>query len=254
MPPDPRAWFHDHYVRPGIVSPGDLVDGSHCMTPNWLAAMIDQSRANLGLETIDFYYLHNPESQVAAAGREEFSRRLEAAFALLEQKVADGLIGCYGIATWNGLRAQPAEPAFLSLTETISTAERIGGPDHHFRVIQLPYNLAMTEAFTLRNQPGPGGISRNVLATASDSGLAVCASASLLQGRLGRNLPPLINEAFSGLQSDAQRAVQFVRSTPGVNAALAGMSTPAHVRDIAGTATQPPARFETLMKLFQPAD
>ena len=90
--------------------------------------MIDQSRANLGLETIDFYYLHNPESQVAAVGREEFRRRLEAAFALLEQKAADGAIGCYGVATWNGLRAQPAEPAFLSLAEMIAAAERIGGP------------------------------------------------------------------------------------------------------------------------------
>ena len=68
----------------------------------------------------------------------------------------------------------------------------------------------MTEAFSLRNQPGPNDIARNVLATATDSGIAVCASASLLQGRLGRNLPPLVNEAFEGLQSDAQRAVQFV--------------------------------------------
>lgn len=253
MPPDPRAWFQEHFVRTGIVTPGDLVDGSHCMTPKWLAAMIEQSRANLGLETIDFYYLHNPESQVAAVGRDEFRRRLEAAFTLLEQKVADGLIGCYGAATWNGFRAEPAEPAYLSLLELIEAAERVGGAAHHFRVVQLPYNLAMTEAFTKRNQPARDDNLRSVLSTAHDAGIAVCASASLLQGRLGRNLPPLINEAFAGLASDAQRAVQFVRSTPGVNTALVGMSTPGHVRDIAATAFQPPAPFESLMKLFQPA-
>lgn len=254
MPPDPRAWFQEHFVRKGIVTPGDLVDGSHCMTPKWLAAMIDQSRANLELETIDFYYLHNPESQIAAVGRDEFSRRLDAAFTLLEQKVADGLIGCYGAATWNGFRAEPAEPAYLSLPSMIEAAERAGGPGHHFRVIQLPYNLAMTEAFTARNQPMANSGLRSLLSTADDAGLAVCASASLLQGRLGRNLPPLINEAFTGLSSDAQRAVQFVRSTPGVDTALVGMSTAAHVRDIAATASQPPAPFESLMKLFQPAD
>jgi aryl-alcohol dehydrogenase-like predicted oxidoreductase len=120
-------------------------------------------------------------------------------------------------------------------------------------VIQLPYNLAMTEAFTTRNQPAPNDGLRSVLSAAHDSGIAVCASASLMQGRLGRRLPPLINETFTGLASDAQRAVQFVRSTPGVNTALVGMSTPAHVRDIAGTASQAPMTFESLMKLFQPA-
>jgi aryl-alcohol dehydrogenase-like predicted oxidoreductase len=253
IPADPRGWFQEHFVRTGIVTPGDLVDGSHCMTPKWLSAMIDQSRANLGLETIDFYYLHNPESQVAAVGRDEFNRRLEAAFGLLEQKSADGVIGCYGAATWSGFRAEPAEPAYLSLPDMIQTAEHIGGVGHHFRVIQLPYNLAMTEAFTARNQPSPNDGLRSVLSAAHEAGIAVCASASLLQGRLGRNLPPLINEAFAGLASDAQRAVQFVRSTPGVNTALVGMSTAAHVRDIADTALRPPASFEALMKLFQPA-
>ena len=44
------------------------------MTPRWLDAMIDLSRANLGLETLDIYYLHNPESQLAAVSRDEFQR------------------------------------------------------------------------------------------------------------------------------------------------------------------------------------
>jgi aryl-alcohol dehydrogenase-like predicted oxidoreductase len=254
MPSDPRAWFQERFVGTGIVAPGDLVDGSHCMTPRWLAAMIDLSRSNLGLESIDIYYLHNPESQAAAVGRTEFRRRLEAAFELLERKVSDGAIGCYGAATWNGFRAEPAEPAFLSLPEMIEVAERAGGDEHHFRAIQLPYNLAMTEAFTARNQPGPNDSTRSVLSAANEAGIVVCASASLLQGRLTRRLPPMIDEAFGGLVSDAQRAVQFVRSTPGVNAALVGMSTPGHVRDVAATAAQPPAPFESLMKLFQPAD
>ncbi|HEX4210514.1 MAG TPA: aldo/keto reductase [Candidatus Binataceae bacterium] len=254
MPPDPRAWFQDHFVRSGIVKAGDLVDGSHCMTPKWLAAMIDLSRANLGLETLDIYYVHNPESQLAEIDRAEFRRRLEQAFELLEVKAADGLIGCYGAATWNGLRIEPTERAYLSLAEMIAAAERVGGANHHFRVIQLPYNLAMTEAFTARNQPIPGEGVRSTLAAADAAGIAVCASASLLQGRLGRRLPPLLDEAFGGLGSDAQRAVQFVRSTPGVSSALVGMSSAAHVRDIIATATQPPAPFESIMKLFQPAD
>jgi aryl-alcohol dehydrogenase-like predicted oxidoreductase len=254
MPPDPRAWFQDHFVRTGIVQPGDLVDGSHCIAPKWLTAMIELSRTNLGLETLDIYYVHNPESQLAEVGRAEFRQRLEQAFELLERKAADGVIGCYGAATWNGFRIESAECAYLSLAEMIEAAERVGGHNHHFRMIQLPYNLAMTEAFTARNQPTPGDGIRSTLAAADTAGIAVCASASLLQGRLGRRLPPLLEEAFGGLGSDAQRAVQFVRSTPGVSSALVGMSTAAHVRDIIATAAQPPAPFESIMKLFQPAD
>src|SRR4029079_15291509 len=57
MPADPRAWFEENFIRTGIIGPGDLVQGSHCMTPRYLDAMIERSRANLGLETIDIYYL-----------------------------------------------------------------------------------------------------------------------------------------------------------------------------------------------------
>ncbi len=253
MPPDPRQWFQDTYVKPGIVTPDDLVDGAHCMTPRWLEAMIDLSRANLGLETIDIYYLHNPESQLAAVSREDFNTRLRAAFELFERKVGERRIRWYGVATWNGLRVAPNDRSYLSLTDMVKIAGEVGGKDHHFRVIQLPYNLAMLEAFTAKNQRLPDGSSGSTLAAADATGIAVCASASLLQGRLTRGMPAILAEAFAGFDSDAQRALQFVRSTPGVNVALAGMSLAAHVTHNLATAQRPPAPFEALMKLFKHA-
>ena len=87
----------------------------------------------------------------------------------------------------------------------------------------------------------------STLAAADASGVAVCASASLLQGRLTRGMPAILSEAFGGFDSDAQRALQFVRSTPGINVALAGMSSAAHVTHNLVTARQPPASFEALM-------
>jgi aryl-alcohol dehydrogenase-like predicted oxidoreductase/catechol 2,3-dioxygenase-like lactoylglutathione lyase family enzyme len=253
MPPNPRQWFEDTYVKPGIVTPDDLVEGSHCMTPRWLEAMIDLSCANLGLETLDIYYLHNPESQLAAVSREEFNARLRAAFELLERKVGEHRIRWYGAATWNGFRVTPDDRSYLSLTEMVKIAGEIGGHDHHFRVIQLPYNLAMPEAFTAKNQQLPDGTAGSALAAADATGIAVCASASLLQGRLTRGMPAILSEAFAGFDSDAQRALQFVRSTPGVNVALAGMSSAAHVTHNLATARRPPASFEALMKLFKHA-
>src|SRR5205823_12448123 len=74
-PPDPRAYFAATYVQPGIIRPGDVV-GWHCMTPRFLADQIERSRANLALETIDVYYVHNPETQLDEVERPAFLARL----------------------------------------------------------------------------------------------------------------------------------------------------------------------------------
>ena len=100
-----------------------------------------------------------------------------------------------------------------------------------FRFLQMPHNLAMTEALTVGNQPHAGERKLSALLAARDAGMAVMASASLLQGRLSSGLPPELGEALGDLESDAQRALQFVRSTPGVTVALVGMSQKDHVQE-----------------------
>jgi aryl-alcohol dehydrogenase-like predicted oxidoreductase len=250
VPPNPRAWFEEHFIKTGIVKPGDLVDGSHCMTPKYIGTMLEYSRANLGLETIDIYYIHNPEGQLEAVDRKEFLTRIATIFEFLERAVADNKIGVYGSATWNGFRAAQTERGWLSLDELIRIAREVGGDSHHFRAIQLPYNLAMPEAVTRANQVIQGGYA-TPLAAAKSLGLAVCASASLLQGQLSRGLPPVVASAFGEFASDAQRSIQFVRSTPGVDVALVGMKSAEHVRDTLATATHPPATLEQLMQLFK---
>lgn len=250
VPPNPRAWFEDHYVKTGIVAPADLVDGSHCMTPKYIGAMLELSRRNLNLETIDIYYIHNPETQLEAIERKEFLARIRTIFEFLETAVASGKIGVYGTATWNGFRAAPTERGWLSLDELMKIAHEVAGDAHHFRAIQLPYNLAMPEAVTRSNQFVHSG-KATTLAAAKTLGLAVCASASLLQGQLSRGLPPIVANAFGGFATDAQRSIQFVRSTPGVDVALVGMKSVDHVRDTLETARRPPATVEELMRLFQ---
>ena len=250
VPADPRAWFEEHFVKTGIVAQQDMVNGSHCMTPRYIAAMLEMSRANLGLETIDIYYIHNPETQLEVVERKTFLARIATIFEFLERAVADGKIGVYGAATWNGFRAAQTERGWLSLEELIRIAHEVGGDAHHFRAIQLPYNLAMPEAVTRANQFVAGG-KATPLAAAKSLQLGVCASASLLQGQLSRGLPPIVANAFAGFSTDAQRSIQFVRSTPGVDCALVGMKSVAHVRDTLATASKPPATLEELMRLFQ---
>src|SRR5712692_9562717 len=183
LPRDPAAYVTETYLRPGIVSPDDVVGGAHCMTPRYLADQIDRSRRNLGLETIDLYYLHNPEGQLDEVERGEFMRRLRAAFATFEEAAGAGKIARYGTATWNGYREPPGSAGLLTLEEIVAAAREVGGPDHHFRAIQLPYNLAMPEAFTRANQR-VGAETVSTLEAARRLDVYVMASASVYQGQL----------------------------------------------------------------------
>ncbi|MGD0073786.1 MAG: aldo/keto reductase [Candidatus Binataceae bacterium] len=253
VPPNPRAWFDETYVKTGIIKSGELVEDSHCMAPKYLETMIEVSRANLGLETIDVYFLHNPEAQLPVVGREEFNRRVRMAFELFERKVAEGKIAAYGTATWNGFRGDPKGKDYLSLQELVGIATAVAGPEHHFKVIQLPYNLAMPEALTHSNQAVNGG-QGSILDAATRMGVAVWASASILQGRLAARLPDIVGAAMEGLATDAQRAIQFVRSTPGVDVALVGMKSARHVAENLEAAKRPPASADAFAKLFSPHD
>lgn len=253
LPPDPPEWFDEHFVRTGLISPGDLVESSHCIAPRYLERMMEMSRENLGLETIDIYYLHNPETQLVEVDRAEFLSRIARAFEFLERAVSDGRIAMYGIATWNGLRAAPTERGWLALDEFVHVAREVAGDGHRLRAIQLPYNLAMPEAVTFANQ-GVAADKTTTVAMAKSLTMGVFASASLLQGRLAGGLPPILEEAFPGLSSDAQRSIQFVRSTPGIDVALVGMKSAAHVDEILALMKRPPASHESMMKLFRPAE
>lgn len=242
-------YLEETFIKPGICRYEDFIQGSHCMTPGYLAHQLDQSLRNLGLECVDAYYIHNPETQLAEISQPEFYRRLAAAFEFLESAVAAGKIAFYGTATWNGYRAPSGSQEFLSLERVAQTAREVGGENHHFKIVQLPVNLAMIEAFTNANQT-VNGVKASVLEAAAEFGVTVMASGSLSQSRLSDGLPPIVGEAFPGLRTDAQRALQFVRSTPGVTTALVGMSQTAHVDENLEVANVAPASLEDYLKLF----
>jgi aryl-alcohol dehydrogenase-like predicted oxidoreductase len=253
MPPDPVAYFRETFIEPGVLSAKDVVGGMHSIAPGYLKDQLTRSLANMGLETVDLYYVHNPEGQLPEIGRPKFRLRLREAFRYLEKAATDGQIGMYGAATWNGLRVASDAPEFLSLREVRELASQAADGDAAFGCIQLPYNLTLTEALMLGNQIEPGDRRISTLLAARDARLPVMASCSLMQGRLGSGLPPEVGEALNGLDSDAQRALQFVRSSPGVTVALVGMSRKEHVLENMAVARLAPASPEQFRRLFQPA-
>jgi aryl-alcohol dehydrogenase-like predicted oxidoreductase len=216
------------YLVPGAVpplDPADIVNRSHCMTPAFLEDQLERSRRNLGVETVDVFYLHNPETQLSAVSQAEFEQRVRTAFAAMERFVQGGRIRFYGVATWNGFR----QDGLLDIDRMEALAREVAGETHRFRFIQMPINLAMREALL-----------RNVPQRAASLGITTVASATLLQSKLASGLPEPIRNALGSDLTDAQRAIQFARSAPGVTAALAGMSRMEHVRENLGVADVEP--------------
>jgi len=211
-------------TKGGYIVPQDdtrEVAEMHCIEPAFLAGQLSRSLRNLGLTTIDVYYIHNPEVQLRALSARKFLGRMRRAFECLEAAVSRGAIRYYGAATWPGLI-----DGMLSLPALADAARDVAGDGHHFRFIQLPFNLETQEALN-------GG----VLQEAAERGMTVVASAPLGQGSLA---------------ADLACALQFARSAPGIAAALVGMSSSQHVEEALAVAVQPPltpGEFDRLRKV-----
>lgn len=157
----------------------------HCIQPEFLIDQIDFSRRRLGVETIDVFLLHTPEyflTRCQADGvdheqaHREFHRRLKRAFDCLEDLVADGHIGAYGISA-NTFAAPVEQYTAVDLSRVLEYAPS------HFRAIQFPANLAEND-FRYSRLAG-GGILAEV---AEAAGLWTIANRPLNATLPGRSL------------------------------------------------------------------
>ena len=71
-----------------------------------------------------------------------------------------------------------------------------------------------------------------------------------MQARLAWQLPEQIRIQLGSLATDAQTAIQFVRSAPGVATALVGMSRVEHVEENLALVQVEPASNESFAQLF----
>jgi aryl-alcohol dehydrogenase-like predicted oxidoreductase len=230
-----QAYVQREFIDSQILRAEEIVAGGHSLSPRFLRYCLAKSRQNIGVKTIDVYYLHNPEQQLGSITPDELRLRVRGAFALFEDAASRGEIGAYGVATWDGLRVPPGSKGHLSLVELMSVATELAGDGHHFRAIQLPVNLAMPEAVRLQTQTMDGKL-LTVVEVAAALGLAVVGSATLMQSRLTVGLPDLLRSHFPACRTDAQRAVSFARALP-VTAVLVGMKDREHVTENVASAS-----------------
>ena len=153
----------------------------HCIHPRFIRDQLNKSLGRLRQPSLDVYLLHNPEyflSHLDNEGdersleerRDVFYDRIGRAFECMEELVATGQIGWYGVSS-NTFAVPSHHPDATSAARMLSIAEQVGGKDHHFAVFQLPMNLLETGAVC----PPTNGIERptSVLELASTSQVGV---------------------------------------------------------------------------------
>jgi aryl-alcohol dehydrogenase-like predicted oxidoreductase len=234
---DFRSYIQNELIKPGKLKPEEIAGEAHSMAVPFLKDQLRRSLANLGLECVDVLYLHNAaESWLAELGYRRFIEKLWEVFTLYEEERKSGRILYYGMATWSCFRVKEGEAEHLNLDDVVDVAKGVGGEEEHgFRFLQLPFNIAMSEALTQRNQR----IADEPLTTFEASkrlGVGVFTSVPLSQGRL---LSHTRVPALEG--SRALSLIQFARSAhPAVVAPLIGQKSPEHTRENLRIAMTPP--------------
>ncbi|KAG2474605.1 MAG: Oxidoreductase, aldo/keto reductase family protein [Nitrosopumilales archaeon] len=240
-------YVNQEYVKKGVIKAGDISSGYHCMTISYLEDQLNRSLNNLDLECVDLIYLHNAvEGQIQDLSKEQLVQKLKDVFEFYEKKRNDGKIKFYGMATWECFRVDSDNPQFLSLSDVLDLAKQVGSENHGFRFIQLPFNMNLDQAFMKKNQ-NVDGKNISILEAAQKYNIGVFTSVPFMQGRL---LAPGAMPEFNELKPSL-RALQFIRSTPGVLAPLVGHKLEAHVNENLEIMKIPPIEaneFSSLVK------
>ena len=111
------------------------------------------------------WYPWGPEALERA--RREYYRRIGSAFEYLEQEVSKERIRFYGISS-NSFPLDADDPEFTSLDRILAILSSIAD-GHHFKLIQMPFNLFEPGAVLNKNQPG----GKTVLQLARENKLGV---------------------------------------------------------------------------------
>jgi aryl-alcohol dehydrogenase-like predicted oxidoreductase len=234
---DVMEYMQNMFISTGLINSKDISSGYNVLNPNYISRCIDKSLMNMHLDTIDLVYIHNAfESWYKDVSREQFFEMLSKVFETYERYRSSNKIRYYGMATWTCFRVQKDDKEYLSLEQVVNLAQQVGGNDHGFRFIQLPYNLAYSEALLLKNQSV--GLEKNlsILEAANKLNIKVFTSIPLFQSRLlGAKIPD-----YMGLNDQVEKLVQIIRSSPSVIAPLIGYKKPGHVKQDIKIANIPP--------------
>ncbi len=253
FPENPYTWIDENIINNKLATKEEIELDQHCMTPDYLEWSCRRSLENLGVESFDIYYLHNPEMQILKLGEKDFYKQIEKIFKRFEKLADEGLFKYYGVAVWNGFMSEINEN--ISIEKLVECAKKVGGENHRFKYIQTPFNMGKTTAYTTYTQK-VNGEDCTILQAAYRLGLGVISSSSLLQMNLFKKSftaeTGVILDNSMTLKSDIQLALQFVRSTPGIVSGLFGSRVPVNIQqncEISKIKAAPKAQYDLLYRL-----
>jgi aryl-alcohol dehydrogenase-like predicted oxidoreductase len=217
----PQEYLNMKLIKDGIIKESDLniVDHHrHVLSPTYFQFAIGESKKHLNLDTIDIYYIHNPEISMMVLGQERFYKELEILFCVMEEQVQNRNIKCYGLATWNAFLYEPNHSGHISLEKVAEIAKWVGGEKHHFKFIQFPFNKNIPQGNTVKNQK------------IKQSWLTVLDAAKELELFVTTSAPFNLGKVFSEGKSPS-KLLSNVLKTNGIQAAMVGMKRMENIKE-----------------------
>jgi aryl-alcohol dehydrogenase-like predicted oxidoreductase len=236
----------------------DSANAKYCITPDCLETSLTTSRSNLGVDTIDVFYISNAaEILLDVVERGDFMQMLNASFSYLETQRSQNRIRYYGMSTWNCFTSDRYANVYLSLHDVAALAASVGGANHGFRYIQVPVSVTLPGA--VRKQSQKDG--DTIIAAAATMNINVVSSRSIGGGNpksldsagstfractdttdyfdvLGESMRVISAKATkkktkgqASRLSLAAQSLLITRSVPGILTALVGMRTSHHVHE-----------------------
>eukprot|EP00668_Euglena_longa_P029341 GGOE01036687.1.p1 GENE.GGOE01036687.1~~GGOE01036687.1.p1 ORF type:complete len:417 (+),score=122.88 GGOE01036687.1:87-1253(+) len=269
----------------------------HCLHPEFLRHQVEASTARLGTAP-DVVLLHNPEFFYTAARRQgdrpvgEFHRRLRSAFHCLEEMVAEGRMQCYGVSSntegcyysvSGGPNTFEATSLPSMMTEAEAAAGELGVAHHHFRVLQVPFNVLEPGALLDADE---GFAAASTAKVAADNGISIMgnrplnaiAPAGFGAGDWGKEaqflkladtvpmrtslalLRNLMHDALQGTEGHSRRltvaqlALWLAASAPGLACSVTGTRQPPYVDDMLTVLGLPPLPAERVTAVVRTVD
>ncbi len=217
----PPKYREEVLLKEGIIEEKDLHPSGnffHILTPRYYEFAIEKSKKHLGLETIDIYYIHNPECSMDFCGKEKFYRKLFHLFEFLEKQVDKDNIRFYGMATWRAFQVDRKETSYISLKNVLDVAKEVAGNNHHFKFVQIPCNKSYPDGAVKKTQDIEGR-ALSAIEAACELGLFTTISIPLDMGKIpGEGLP-------------ASEILRQATETKGVFSVMVGMKKQSHMEE-----------------------
>ena len=189
---------------------------------------LNNSLSRLNSKKIDLYYIHNPEYLLMKVGYIKFIEVMNNVCAWIRLKIEKKEIVNFGISTWDGFFENDSSKR-LQLNDFISISKK-NKIFENFKIIQFPFNILKTDAFTKTTQIIEN---KNVslIRAANYHNINCYISAPYGQGKINDiKLPDEINKTFYG-KNNFQKALSFCMSVPYIKTIILGTKQLNHLND-----------------------